>query len=107
MLNDESILEASRELAKSIVANCDGPSDRMRLVVKAILSREPNDSELSILEQQYVRALETYQDDEEKAKRLLDFGQPELRCTGRHADVAATMIVASMVYNLDEAISRE
>ncbi|MEC9092240.1 MAG: hypothetical protein VX438_06010, partial [Planctomycetota bacterium] len=73
----------------------------------SVLSRPPKPQELKVLNTRYDSALKFYLDSPESAKRFLEFGQPENEVTGNQASVAALTVMASLVYNLDEAITRE
>ncbi|MFT4640396.1 MAG: hypothetical protein ACI8T1_003724 [Verrucomicrobiales bacterium] len=96
LLNDVTMLESSRALAEALPE-----IDRMAFQV---LSRTPTDDERRVLQREYARALAFYQTDSEAASELVTVGQahpipdPEL---------AARMVVASMLLNLDEAITHE
>ena len=53
------------------------------------------------------RALNFYRNSADKAREFLAFGQPERREAADLPELAAYTVVASMIYNLDEAITHE
>ena len=53
------------------------------------------------------RALSYYRDAPADAVELLRFGQPEHQQSDFPTELAAYTVVASMIYNLDEAITHE
>jgi len=107
LLNDLNLREAARELAKSVAAQSSGPPEKIQSLFQTILSRSPTVPEMDILQQEFERARSYYRDTPDAAKRLLDFGQPEKRITHQPAEVAALLVTASMIFNLDEAITHE
>ncbi|MEM7235793.1 MAG: DUF1553 domain-containing protein, partial [Planctomycetota bacterium] len=106
LLNDENLLEASRELARTVIASQRSPGRRLDELFRRVLSREPSVQELSVLSRELARATAHYEENPDDAMSLLDFGQPEKR-GNRSAELAAYLVVSSMVYNLDEAMTRE
>jgi hypothetical protein len=106
LLNDQSILESSRKLATSAMQETE-PTKQRDFLCHAILSRLPTESEKTVLAREHQRALEYYSTEPAAAEHLLDFGQPEQHVSEAQTDVAALMIVASMILNLDEAITHE
>lgn len=107
LMNDLNILEASRELARQIIA-AEGSTDaRLTSIFQRIVSRSPNKSELEVLRRELNRAKQHYQSHLTDAESLLDFGQPEWRDATDAKELASYMIVSSIVFNLDEAITHE
>lgn len=107
LLNDQNILEASRELARVAVQQARSPRERITVIYRRALSRTPTEREHFVLAAQLDRNLEYYRGRVEDAVRLLTFGQQLREASDDPAELAAYMIVASMVYNLDEAVTRE
>lgn len=103
LLNDENYLEASRAVATLALATPD-PLATMSL---RILSRAPRDSERQILVRERQRALEHYRAHPEDAAKFLRRGQTPPATTLDPADLAAHTLVASLLFNLDEAITHE
>jgi hypothetical protein len=94
LLNDQTIAEASQALAKRLLAA--KPEERLNSLYEAVLSRKPTAKELSVLQRELDRALAHYREHPEDAHKLQS--TPEL---------AAHALVATLVLNLDEAITHE
>ncbi len=94
LLNDETMMEGSQALAKRMLAAKS--DERLQLLYQAVLTRQANAKELSVLQRELDRALAHYRQHPEDARKLLT--TPEL---------AAHTLVASLVLNLDEAITHE
>lgn len=109
LLNDLTLLEASRELAATAVAQFETMDARLEWLCRKILSRPPSSKEFAILAEQLQQASVPYRKHPTLADQLLDFGQPEQRAniTSAEPEVAAYLVVASMLFNLDEAMTHE
>jgi hypothetical protein len=94
LLNDQTIMEASQALAKRMLAS--KAEERLPILYQAVLSREPTAKELSVLKRELDRASTHYREHPEDARKLKT--TPEL---------AAHALVATLVLNLDEAITHE
>jgi len=93
LLNDQTMMEATQAFAKQMLA---APKDRLQILCQAVLSRKATSKELSVLQRELDRALNHYLQHPEDARKLRT--TPEL---------AAHTILASLVLNLDEAITHE
>ncbi|MCP4782940.1 MAG: DUF1549 domain-containing protein [Fuerstiella sp.] len=107
LLNDQSQLEAARELARRAQANGGSSQLKLTRMFQDVLSRTPSTLEVKVLQSKWKSALAHYQDTTADAHQLLDLGQPEKRGGDRPQELAAYMVVASMIYNLDEAMTHE
>ncbi len=94
LLNDQTIMEASQALAKRLLAA--KAEERLSMLYEAVLSRKATAKELSVLQRELDRALAHYRKHPEDARKLKT--SPEL---------AAHALVATLVLNLDEAITHE
>ncbi len=103
MLNDENYLEASRALAASVIAKPD-PIQEMFL---RVLSREASESEMKVLTREYDRALKHYIQHPVDAETFLTRGQFSPDRSLSATELAAYTIIASMLFNLDEALTHE
>ena len=103
LLNDENYLEASRALAASVLKK----PQPLREMSLRVLSREPSETEMAILMREHHRALDYYRMHPSDASTFLARGhfvpEPSLAAP----KLAALTIVASMLFNLDEAITHE
>ena len=103
LLNDENYLEASRALAILAIAKPQ-PLHEMSL---RVLSRLPSDAELSVLERERDRALKHFRSQPQDAVAFLSRGQTALEKDMSAPDLASYTVIASLLFNLDEAISHE
>lgn len=103
LLNDENYLEASRALAAVVIAKPE-PIQEMFL---RVLSREPSESEITVLSREHDRALDHYRQHPSDAETFLARGQFSPDPTLPAPELAANTIVASMLFNLDEAMTHE
>jgi len=107
LLNDATQLEASREIAGRAIQECHDVDSRVKFLFESIVSRGPSAAETALLTRQLRSAHAAYSDAPMEAEKLLDFGQPERRPTGNAVELASYMVVASLTFNLDEAITHE
>jgi hypothetical protein len=103
LLNDENYLEASRALAALALTK----PEPLREMAKRVLSRELRESEKSILVRERDRALAHYLAHPDDAARFLARGQFEPDSKAPAPELAAHTVVASLLFNLDEAITHE
>jgi hypothetical protein len=119
LLNDTTALQAARSLALqslSAVSPDKGPASkrdteirdrRLAWMFHRVLSRDPMDAELSVLREKFELAFGYYADQREAAATLLDVGQSQSPPDCDVADLAANMVIANLLLNLDEAITHE
>lgn len=95
LLNDPTVIEASRALAESIARN---PDPRRGIVdgFRACTARTPSDGEISMLYNLFTSTRQKYYADWRSAKAL-----------GKDATEAAWVVVANVLLNLDETITKE
>lgn len=114
LLNDTTALEAARTLAENgltekglLKDSTVDPMARLSQMFLTVLSRQPTDNEKRVLKREYEHAKEYYDTNRGDARILVTVGQlltppAELAC-----DLAAEMLVASMILNMDESITHE
>jgi len=107
LLNDFSLLESCRALAQKAIHEESDSSRRIRFLFKAILSRSPTEAEMTVLHRELTQARNIYASAPDLARTLLDFGQKELCVHENEPELAACFVVASMIFNLDEALTHE
>ncbi len=109
LLNDESILDASKAISKKLLLSSMSEEERLQSMSRQILSREQSPEELEALKSSLHKTQEYYQANPESAEEILKIGQ-EMDHGGEginNTDQAAYMLVASLLFNLDEAITHE
>jgi hypothetical protein len=107
LLNDVTQLEASRALAERAIASGGDAKDRLQFLFMQVTTRPPSPDELAILIGQFEAALNHYAAHAREAADLITVGQYRAgERTGKVDELAAFMVMASVMLNLDEAISR-
>ena len=83
------------------------PETRITWAYQTLLSRRPSTQELAIHKAGLAKRLARYQATPEEAKKLLALGvtKPDPKCAP--SELAAYAMTASILLNLDEAITRE
>lgn len=107
LLNDQSILESSRELARTAIQQQKTIDERLNFIAQHILSRKLQQRELKVLKQEQQQSYAYYHRKQDEALKLISSGQPPVKNKVAADELAAYMVVASMIFNLDEAITHE
>ncbi|HIE98217.1 MAG: PSD1 and planctomycete cytochrome C domain-containing protein [Fuerstiella sp.] len=108
LMNDESFAEAAKMLADSAISRHKAMDDRIRDIFEGVLLRQPTTNELAVLSHQLHKHLDEYKEDLNAAEAVISVGQSVVDTdTKDPRQVAAYMILASTILNLDEAITHE
>jgi hypothetical protein len=104
MMNDPTVLEASRVLAARLLQNSGAINEKIAGAFRLIVCRKPVEKELAVLTKYYNQQAGTI--DEQNAHKMLSVG--EYRITGNidQKKLAAMMRVIAMIYNLEETITK-
>jgi hypothetical protein len=107
LMNDPTYVEASRLFAERIVRD-GGPSTRERIIFafRQVATRAPRDREIEILERIVANQLRAYQARPMEAEKLLAVGEARHDRSLAAPEVAAWSVIANLLFNLDEAITR-
>ncbi len=101
MMNDPTVLEASRVLAQRLVTD----NDPLTTAFRQIVCRHPTKKESTVLADYYNDQLKTFQTKQQDARKTLDIGEyPQAKTDP--AATAALMKVIELIYNLEETITR-
>ena len=104
--NDVQMLEAARVLAQKMVDRTDNNEQMLNDIFQKILVRKPTKEELNILKDYYLQALDGFTKEKGNAIKLLQQGNYE-KPTTEPVKTAALMLIAQVIYNLDETITKE
>ncbi|MFM8476336.1 MAG: DUF1553 domain-containing protein, partial [Planctomycetaceae bacterium] len=74
LLNDPAFLEAARVLAARVLMQADTDEERLSLAFREVLSRDPGEAELAVLERLLRQQLESYRGNPHKARQLAAVG---------------------------------
>lgn len=107
LLNDVTYVEAARVLAQRVMAEGSTPTERVDRAFRHILGRPPRPEEREVLLAGLQRYQETYKNDPERVKKLLQVGDFPLDSSLEPAQLAAYTTLASVLLNLDETITKE
>ncbi len=106
LMNDTTMLEASRALADLVVSNADTKA-ALQVLARRVLSRELAETESDHIYNYWSRSQLYYNEHVEEAIRYTTIGQQAPPNRGVAASTAAWMTTASLLLNLDEAMTRE
>jgi hypothetical protein len=102
LLNDRTVFTAAQALSKQLLSMPE--EKRLDRLYQRVLSRPPEMHEQAVLSREWQRARDHYQKSPEDAAQYLEV--PFVK-DAKLADLAAGTLVATMVMNLDEAITHE
>ena len=108
LMNDVAVLEASRMLAERMMTEGGLTSpDRVAFAFRLATAHQPTETKLNALLTALRGFRERYQGDREAALKLLSQGEHPRNETLDVADLAAHTAVASLIFNLDEVITKD
>lgn len=107
MMNNITYIEAARFLAEAMLNHSDDPAAQIRFGFRTLLAREPGIQEADDLKAAYLSFLSEYQTDEHQAKQLLSVGEKPRDESLDLVQHAALTMTASLMMNLDEAVTKE
>lgn len=105
LMNDTTYMEASRKLAERMLV--EAPSTPLRRGYQLVLGRSPNPFEEKLLSAAYANFAKGYAENPSEATKLLDQGEAPILRKIKRGELAAWTMVASLILNLDEAITRQ
>ncbi|HYI92581.1 MAG TPA: DUF1553 domain-containing protein, partial [Bryobacteraceae bacterium] len=105
LMNDVTFVEAARVLAQRTLSL--PATDRTRQIFRLILSRTPEDGELTKLNEALAYYKDYYASRTKDAETYLAQGDTPVDKRVAPAELAAYTAVASLVLNLDEAVTKE
>jgi hypothetical protein len=106
LLNDEAFLRAARGLAQRMMEASTELDQRIEAGFRRCVVRRPTVQETQLVRELYQKQLAHYSADEESAKTLVQRNAPYIK-DASWADCAAMTMVANVLLNLDETITRE
>jgi hypothetical protein len=106
LMNDPTYVEASRKFAERIMKHDKAQETRLAFAWRLATSRPPSERELGILKRTLEKQLATYQQNPKAAEALLRVGESARDETLPTAELAAYTIVASVILNLDEVVTK-
>jgi Protein of unknown function (DUF1553)/Protein of unknown function (DUF1549)/Planctomycete cytochrome C len=108
-LNDPAFVQPAVALARRVLTESKGtPEDRARFAYRLVLARIPSPAELSHVIELYRENLESYQRDRAAAKAMLmiEPGASDGPASLDQAELAAWTVIANVLLNLDETLTK-
>ena len=107
-MNDEQYVEASRKLAARMMTQGGSTAaEQLKFGFRLCTARQPDDKELAVLERIHAGHLTHYQANTEAAGKLLAIGASARADTLDPPQCAAMTMMANLILNLDETITKE
>ena len=108
LLNDETSLEASRALADLALKEASPALEtQLDYMYSRVLGRKPQEAELAIFRRKHADAITFFRANRHQALAFTSVGQSTDAAAEQLPEVAATMLLANMILNLDESITHE
>jgi hypothetical protein len=107
LMNDIQHIEAARGLAQRMLSlETDDRTAQIAFAFETILARHPSHRETEIVLTQWDQHLERYRVDPTAAKELIALGETPATAGMEPSRLAAATLVANMLLNLDETLTR-
>ena len=105
MLNDPTMIEASKALADKLLQKDTDPIKIITEAFKTIICRNPSGKEIDALLSYWKEAKENFNQNKTKAEKMIAIGvyQPKTKNT---SELATTMQAIQIIYNMQEAITK-
>ncbi|MBB2147586.1 PSD1 and planctomycete cytochrome C domain-containing protein [Pedobacter gandavensis] len=105
MLNDPTVLEASRVLAASLLQEKTDVPAKLVKAFRLIVCRNPNEKEIKVLQAYYADQQKVFQQ-KSQADKVLAVGEFPIPVQLNKRNLAAMMQVMTTIYNLEETITK-
>ncbi len=107
LMNDVQHFEAARAFAERIMTEGGAaPGERITFAYRAALCRKPADEEISVVGESLKNFLAEYAQSPEMAKKVISNGESKPKESLAPNELAAWTLVANLILNLDETITR-
>jgi hypothetical protein len=108
LMNDVTYVEAARMLAERAMQECrNDPRQRLAWAFRVATSRPPSENEQKLLLKSFQAQLEHFRAQPEEARKLLAIGERRNDERLNQTELAAYAMTASLILNLDEAITKQ
>lgn len=104
MMNDPTVLEASRVLATNLLLESSDIDEKITKAFRLIVCRVPRPEEVKVLQEYFARQVQTT--DTQTARKMIQVGEFPLNPDVAPVEAAALMRVISTLYNLEETITK-
>lgn len=108
LMNDTQLVEAARHLAERMMfEGGPTPAERLAFGFHVVTGRAPEPHETDVLARTYEAQLARYKTDAAAATQLLSVGESKRNESLDPAEHAAMTMMANLILNLDEAVTKE
>jgi hypothetical protein len=108
LLNEVTFVEAARGLAIELIqSGGSSPDSRIRFGFQQVFGRRPTDTELRVLSAGLEKDLQHFRAHPDQADQLIRFGDSPAPSSIPKEEIAAYTVLANVLYNLDEFVTRE
>ncbi len=106
LMNDVQFFEAARNFAQHVMQTHPSIDARITALFRSTTGRFPNAQEAEIVRQSFEQHLAAYTAKPEEAKKAISYGESKADERLNPAELAAWTMVANLVMNLDEAVTK-
>jgi hypothetical protein len=106
MMNDPTVLEASRVLASRLLTEASSQEQKVQLAFRTIVGRKADTHEMNLLLEYYKSQLQVHRQDHIAAAVLLEVGEYPMDEALDITELAALMQVIQIIFNLEETITK-
>ncbi len=113
LMNDKQFVEASRHFAQRVLdEGGDSLDARLTWAFQSVTSRRPHEQELGVLKRVYEQHLATFSEHPEEATSFIDSTSTRLepqhldRDKSQDPELAAWTMLANLLFNLDETVTK-
>ncbi|MDQ6477139.1 PSD1 and planctomycete cytochrome C domain-containing protein [Dyadobacter sp. LHD-138] len=106
MLNDPTVLEASRVLAERISLKSTNTESKIKESFQRIVCRAPTEKELKLLTDYYNSEISMFAKDKKQASKVLSIGEYPREAKVNEVQAAALMRLINTLYNMEETITK-
>lgn len=107
LLNETVFVESARHFATRILASGNTPASRIEWAFRCALGRSPTPSESEVLLRGLAYRLDYFRTHPNEARQLLAVGASPVDSKWSTPELAAYAFTASVLFNLDEILTRE
>ena len=107
LMNDVQHVEAARAFAERLIADGGAtPAERIDFAFRALLSRSPTAEEMTIVKEVLAAHMARYIKTPADAKKLIAIGETKPNASMKPEELAAYTMIATLLLNLDETLTR-
>lgn len=106
MLNDPTVMEASRVLAQNLITEQSSAQEKIQKAFRLIICRRPSAKEEDILSEYFREQLDLFKQKKNDARATMEIGAYPVKQLPDINAAAALMRTINTIYNMEEAITK-